>query len=438
MKWSYQQRHLLVACTALTLALTLKLVSAYHGPDLPSGPYCGLAGRRGGCCNNRRDDCAHKILDTLCYCDEFCNASRVVDDCCPDYEEVCLGIRPTPPPQNLILYVCMLGQKRTEGCHKCICELVNGKPGWSCDQDPCLVSEEVIHGVNGGYGTTWRAANYSKFAGRKLKEGLRYRLGTFPLDENTRHMNSIRYDKDNFPPEFDARKQWPRFISPVMDQGWCGSDWAVSIASIASDRFAILSNGAEDMVMSPQSLLSCNVKGQQGCDGGHIDAAWIFATKYGLVDADCFPYVAQVTRCPYRKSDDLRTAGCRPKIQSRTQKYRMSVPYKIDQEKDIQYELMESGPVQAIMHVYQDFFHYKDGIYRHTKYGNQHEMGLHSVKIIGWGEERGDRYWIVANSWGADWGENGYFRIARGDNESNIESFVIASLSDVNEANQRK
>ncbi|KAI5641264.1 papain family cysteine protease domain-containing protein [Phthorimaea operculella] len=204
------------------------------------------------------------------------------------------------------------------------------------------------------------------------------------------------------------------------------------------ERFAILSNGAENMVMSPQSLLSCNVKGQRGCDGGHIDAAWLFATKYGLVDADCFPYVAKVTRCPYRRSDDLKTAGCRPKIQSRTLKYRMSPPYKIDQEKDIQYELMESGPVQAIMHVYQDFFHYKDGIYRHTKYGNQHEMGLHSVKIIGWGEERGDRYWIVANSWGSDWGENGYFRIARGDNESNIESFVIASLSDVNEANQRK
>ncbi|CAH2097853.1 unnamed protein product [Euphydryas editha] len=90
------------------------------------------------------------------------------------------------------------------------------------------------------------------------------------------------------------------------------------------------------------------------------------------------------------------------------------------------------------MEVYQDFFHYRDGVYRRTPYGNTQMKGYHSVRVVGWGEERGDKYWIVANSWGPQWGENGYFRIARGSNESGIESFVVTVLSDVTRAYQRK
>ncbi|KPJ21130.1 Cathepsin B-like cysteine proteinase 4 [Papilio machaon] len=89
------------------------------------------------------------------------------------------------------------------------------------------------------------------------------------------------------------------------------------------------------------------------------------------------------------------------------------------------------------MTVYQDFFHYRDGVYRRSYHGNNELKGFHSVRIIGWGEDRGDRYWLVANSWGRQWGENGYFRIARGSNEADIESFVVTGLSDVTEANQK-
>ena len=61
--------------------------------------------------------------------------------------------------------------------------------------------------------------------------------GTRPLNRETRHMGPIRHDKDiAYPTHFDARERWPRYISPVVDQEWCGSDWAISIATIASDR----------------------------------------------------------------------------------------------------------------------------------------------------------------------------------------------------------
>lgn len=61
--------------------------------------------------------------------------------------------------------------------------------------------------------------------------------GTLPLSMETRRMGAIRHDKDiNYPTHFDARKRWPKYISPVVDQEWCGSDWAISTATVASDR----------------------------------------------------------------------------------------------------------------------------------------------------------------------------------------------------------
>ena len=65
-----------------------------YGPDI-AGPYC--ATRRDGCCPGRIDECSVPILDTLCYCDRFCNRTR--SDCCPDYFSFCFGQqRNTPPP----------------------------------------------------------------------------------------------------------------------------------------------------------------------------------------------------------------------------------------------------------------------------------------------------------------------------------------------------
>ena len=62
--------------------------------------------------------------------------------------------------------------------------------------------------------------------------------------------------------------------------------------------------------------------------------------------------------------------------------------------------------------VYQDFFNYKSGIYKHVSGG---VAGGHAVKMLGWGVENGQEYWLCANSWGADWGLSGFFKIAVGD-----------------------
>ncbi|KAH3694818.1 hypothetical protein DPMN_082259 [Dreissena polymorpha] len=65
------------------------------GPDI-AGPYC--AKRSPQCCSDRRDECSVPILDTLCYCDDFCDRER--SDCCPDFQSVCRR-RPTIPPSPI-------------------------------------------------------------------------------------------------------------------------------------------------------------------------------------------------------------------------------------------------------------------------------------------------------------------------------------------------
>ncbi|XP_063388196.1 tubulointerstitial nephritis antigen [Cydia fagiglandana] len=412
-------------------------VAAYTGPDLPEGPFCGKTRE---CCRDRRDSCAHRILDTLCYCDEFCDFNRAHDDCCPDYLPVCRNQTAEP---GLILQPCrhrgqlfLPGQTRADNCNTCECvhDERTKKTEWSCERDACLMSDDVVYGVNQP-GLGWRAYNYSQFYGKKLKDGLTYKLGTLPLSPETQRMLPIEYDSDApLPDSFDARQRWPGYITPIVDQGWCGSDWAVSIASIASDRFGIMSNGAESLVLSPQTLLSCNRRHQRGCGGGNIDVAWNFAGEHGLVEEKCFPYTAKTERCPYQPHGDLIQDGCRPKDPRRTSRYKVGPPYRLVKEEDIMYDIRESGPVQAVMTVYQDFFHYRDGIYRRSRHGDSKLQGLHSVRIVGWGEDRQEKFWIVANSWGTDWGENGYFRIARGSNESGIESFVVSAFSDVTSA----
>ena len=96
-------------------------------------------------------------------------------------------------------------------------------------------------------------------------------------------------------------------------------------------------------------------------------------------------------------------------------------------EEEIQKAIMAGGPVETAFTVYQDFANYVSGIYHHVSGGVE---GGHAVRIVGWGVENGNKYWKVANSWNPYWGENGYFRIKRGNSECGIEDGVTFSPHD--------
>merc|ERR1740117_1915948 len=94
-------------------------------------------------------------------------------------------------------------------------------------------------------------------------------------------------------------------------------------------------------------------------------------------------------------------------------------------------EVMKNGPIVVSFEPSDDFMMYSGGIFMqphvdvpapllrsHTEW----QKVDHAVLLVGWGEENGQKYWLVQNSWGTDWGEAGFFRIARDINDSGIES----------------
>merc|ERR1712196_730319 len=93
-------------------------------------------------------------------------------------------------------------------------------------------------------------------------------------------------------------------------------------------------------------------------------------------------------------------------------------------EEGIQKAIMEGGPVETAFTVYEDFANYVGGIYHHV---TGEVEGGHAVRMVGWGVENGQKYWKVANSWNPYWGEKGYFRIKKGNNECGIEDEVTGS-----------
>ena len=91
---------------------------------------------------------------------------------------------------------------------------------------------------------------------------------------------------------------------------------------------------------------------------------------------------------------------------------------------NIKQDIFSYGTATAAFTVYEDFLTYKSGVYQHTS-GNA--LGGHAIKVIGWGNEKGEDYWLCVNSWNRTWGDNGTFKIKQGD--SGINGQMHAGLA---------
>jgi cathepsin B len=205
---------------------------------------------------------------------------------------------------------------------------------------------------------------------------------------------------------FDSRVNWASCVFPVRNQGQCGSCWAFAAAEVLTDRFCIASNSSVKVVLSPQDLVSCD-SNDYGCNGGFLDASWQFLEQSGTVSEACFPYVSGSGTSPKCPSSLCVNST----VSNKVYKAALGSSSAFKSLSAIQNEIIYNGPLESAFQVYEDFLHYKSGIYSHV-YGSA--VGGHAIKVVGWGNQNGTNYWIVQNSWGASWGENGFFRIAFG------------------------
>ncbi|XP_017286474.1 dipeptidyl peptidase 1 [Kryptolebias marmoratus] len=275
--------------------------------------------------------------------------------------------------------------------------------------------------------TSWKAAVYPEHKTFTLQE-LQRRAGgpasRIPMRARPMPANAnLAKMAASLPEHWDWRNvNGVNFVSPVRNQASCGSCYSFATMGMLEARVRILTNNTDAPVLSPQQVVSCS-EYSQGCDGGFPYLIGKYTQDFGIVEESCFPYTAKDSPCGVPQSCGRRY----------TAEYSyVGGFYGGCSQTAMMLEVVKNGPVGVALEVYPDFMHYKGGIYHHTGLRdslNPFELTNHAVLLVGYGScpKTGEKYWIVKNSWGATWGENGYFRIRRGSDECAIESIAVTA-----------
>ena len=212
--------------------------------------------------------------------------------------------------------------------------------------------------------------------------------------------DEFSYAPASVPATFDWRNSsGNNFVTPVRNQGSCGSCWAFAVTAALESKALITFNWpGTNLNLSEQIVVSCG--GAGSCNGGSPGTASNFLKNTGTNLESCYPYTAQDGTCSSACADWQDSTY---KIANWSYVSSGSPPA-ASVLKDAIYT---SGPVVAVYDVYTDFYSYHSGVYSYVS--GQYEGG-HAVLIVGWNDD--DSAFIVKNSWGTGWGESGYFRIA--------------------------
>ncbi|HLE06941.1 MAG TPA: C1 family peptidase, partial [Candidatus Nanoarchaeia archaeon] len=190
------------------------------------------------------------------------------------------------------------------------------------------------------------------------------------------------------------------WVTPVKNQGSCGSCWIFSSVGVVESMVNIALNNPDfDVDLSEQEITSCYGDGF-GCNGGFEVNALGYMQSNGIVSESCFPYAATnaTNYCLNKCSDsDLVKVTSYARINPSVS--------------DIKQAINDYGPITVYLAVYTDFYFYLGGVYSHVWGGME---GFHSVMITGYDDVNG--YWICKNSWGTGWGEDGYFKVNYSEN----------------------
>lgn len=199
----------------------------------------------------------------------------------------------------------------------------------------------------------------------------------------------VTMPKTALPAKFDWRDQG---LTPIRDQGNCGSCWAFSTAATMADLVKISDKEVRDL--SEQALVSCNASGYS-CDGGWFAFEEFQAPKGTVYEAD-FPYTATTGTCKQGLAYHEQV------VEWNYIKSDSEVPT-VDEMKAAIYKY---GPISVAVNATTSMMMYMGGVFNKcTTTGDVN----HAVNIVGWDDST--QSWVMRNSWGESWGEKGYGRI---------------------------
>ena len=237
------------------------------------------------------------------------------------------------------------------------------------------------------------------------------------------------------PASLDLRLKYPKCssLTTIRNQGSCGSCWAFSSMNTLSDRYCISKSTANSVAQRSFSVedvmeccANCSVPGKP-CSGGMPGAAFNYVKASGVSTGEAF---GNTTQCkPYYLNTATYT-NLVPTFTCKKTCSNTSINYATDLVNitgvasgrgvaQMVAELNKGGTIVGSFAVYQDFYNYKSGVYYKVT-GSL--LGYHAVRIIGYGTDATTKtdFWLIANSWGPNWGEKGYFRMRKGTDEGGI------------------
>lgn len=224
--------------------------------------------------------------------------------------------------------------------------------------------------------------------------------------------NDVHPSVENALPENGDKKDWrdDGAVTPVKDQGHCGSCWAFS--TVESMESACIVEGLCDkddpFVGAPAQLVDCDHGGDQGCNGGLPANAFKYLKHHPLEKESDYPYIAHDEDCTYKKSKGV----------IETKKATQLSIWGIG-EKDMKKYLVATAPLSVAVHATDGWHTYSGGIMTYDECPDD-DMPNHAVQAVAVDAGASTPYWVIRNSWNTDWGEDGFIRISYGQNTCNI------------------
>jgi len=295
--------------------------------------------------------------------------------------------------------------------------------------------------------TSVMAHNHLSTLHESEKKAMRGAIRPKPATTKSRAIVAEVAEDRSYPASLDWRNNGGNFLAPIQNQGQCGSCWTFSASATLESRWAIVHGMAGNVPkLSEQNLVDCCHTGNSdasGCDGGWYSNAWAYtASKKGssvgemtmenqatlpksirgqnyLVD---YPYTGEGGQsCKFSSADGVGAYATGYSI-GEEMYYTNSLYYTTSASHTVTANspsaikaALQTGPISVAIDASNNTFsYYKSGTIQADDCGTTID---HAVNIIGYGSDDNGDYWLMRNSWGTDWGLDGYMKFARTDTE---------------------